>query len=1012
MNSKSLKPLFFTLMACCVAVAVNAAPPNTASIDGRALEYDGGDLRAVYTTSVSGQGVAPWGDNNMLTNLYVTWDSNYLYVAANAWIAPDGIPNKIAIMIDVDPGAGTGARTTTNWVGPTRPGYIGYNDVGWTAFGGESNFGLDYMVASEGSSHNLVRVLYNGFANPTTNNVENLVDTFANISSPGSLVNANIRRVDATYQLNAVEGRIPWSTLYGQNTNRFGVVEPGEIVPRGAKIAVFVNIHNNNNADVYSSPMVIPTQGGNATWNNGRLVTDTYTEVVIDSTSNGIPDMAVGDVNAPYLRTLQGVQNKSQVYARFNEPLQSNTAVNAANWLVAGAAPTSVSFVPPDSVLLNLASPLPANGTFVRVEATGVEDLSGNTRTTFNFLNPVVSGIETAVTVRFVLAVNSGFGAAAANPRATNFFINGDFPMDWGYPPETTSPLAVLSATQHFRDVVFPPGSAQIINYKYSGILSGGSNATSNNNYEAIRLDQFGNTSRQLTLPFDGSSLVVTDWLGSAAGPYRDQNVFADYQSLYEDPRRGDAGVRQNSQVLFTVNLSGRNMAGVTRVILLGTDPLRGFNVAGYFNGYSDFPSSAIDADVNWMQGGLQMFDDGTNGDMVAGDGIYSLRRPFTTNGLSGGVSLVAGGPATPPYFGDWENRRSPRSFDYKFAVYKQGTDEVLLSPTGANLTQYLGPNNTNVVLATHVWANDGLPLPPPTNAPTLVDIEFANGQTTVVFTNAPGEAQHGVEYAFDLIAGFRDHGLRGIATQGLWEATFPGVMPDVLSYRAYSGPAPANKTTWWTPNPIPATGGTVTVWFSQIGRNSRGWPQVLLRGNIDQDGNVFEFGEWVDHPMTFQGNGLWRVELTVAPLSNDLTKARINYGFKNEPDTTWDQNFGPWGVDNYAIIVGSRASWTPERPMAGELLTITYDATGGVLFGGTNVHLHSGYNKFEGTDWSPAFENSPMTNIGGEVWTTTVQMNTNGFKTFNMLFRNNGDEVTWDSEYDPLHWVVFPGEL
>jgi hypothetical protein len=87
--------------------------------------------------------------------------------------------------------------------------------------------------------------------------------------------------------------------------------------------------------------------------------------------------------------------------------------------------------------------------------------------------------------------------------------------------------------------------------------------------------------------------------------------------------------------------------------------------------------------------------------------------------------------------------------------------------------------------------------------------------------------------------------------------------------------------------------------------------------------------------------------------------------------------------------------------------VTISYNAVGGVLEGSTNVWLHSGYNKFEGTDWQAAYA-LPMIEIGENLWEITVTM-TNEFKTFNMLF-NDPDADAWDNEYDQIHWVIFPG--
>ncbi|MCB1070553.1 MAG: hypothetical protein H7A43_03300 [Verrucomicrobia bacterium] len=1002
--------LIVSFLATIAAMTVWATPPNVPVLDGRATEYDDVDLVSSFTGAVSDPlNVEPWGPDNALTNLYVTWDESNLYVAVNAYVSTSDVPNKVAIMLDVDPEAGTGATTTTNWL--TGPGYITYNDVAWSAYVGGTPFGLDYIIASEGSSHNLIRVLYDGIMDPDTNNVISVVDTYEGISATGVVLAASIAKTTPAYPLNAVESKIPFDILFSANTSRFGTVEAGEVVPRGLTIRLFANMHNNLPADLYSSPMVIPPQESvNASWSAGFLISDDYVDVVIDADSNGLPDVAVGDVNAPWIKALIGAAGQSQAFAQFNEEVTEESVTNAASWMVDGVAPTSVTVLQGDLVRLDLANPLPASGNFIIISSDEVEDAASNSKFSYNFLNPVADGMQTSVTVRFVLETASGMGAS---PGASNFYINGsNFPLEWEFPPAKSSPLSPLSGSLYYRDVTFLPGSSTQLFYKYSAELSSGSGAGTNN-YEAIRLNDFANASRTLVLPTDGSMLVVTDYLGAAAAPLRDQNNFDDYSSLYYDARRGDAGVRQRAEVLFRVDMSGRNLAGVTRVILMGSDPLRGFNNAADFApaDWSDYPPN----DVSWSEAGLEMYDDGTHGDEVLGDGIYSREWAFTTSGtdstlvLGSPNSLVGGENGTSPYFGSWYDLRSPRSFDYKFAIYKSGTDTALLSPEGANLTYYLGETETNVIMNIHEWSNNDLPLPPPSNAPTMLGLEFSNGTATVVFDNEPGELDHGVEVAFDLVNdGWRDHGLRGVATDGLWKAYMPGVSTTNINFQAYSGPAPERTTTWWTPNPVPATGATVQVWFSQIGRENRGIPQVFFHGSLTADGSIDE-NNWFSRPMTFLGNGLWTVSMDVAALTNG-TKDQIRFGFRNELNGNWDGNYWPGGSENYRMIVGSRATWTPENPGAGDLLTVTYDATGGVLEGGTNVYIHSGYNKYEGTDWVVAYE-TPMTNTGGETWTTTVQMPTNGFKTFNMLFRNLGDTTTWDSEYDPLHWVVFPGE-
>ena len=221
MKSKSFKLL--VVSAILGASMASATPPNTGTVDGQALEYDAADLRSTFTFPVGGNpGDAPnFGSDNVLTNLYVTWTTNALTIALNGTIGQfDSPPNKVAVLIDVDPGNGTGTRTTTNWL--IGPGHIVYNDVGWKVSDDPSatDFDLDFMLASEDSSHNVIKVIYTGDQAPETNgaDVVSLVDTYNGVSTPGVQITADIKKIDATHPLNAMETVIRWSVIYGSDT--------------------------------------------------------------------------------------------------------------------------------------------------------------------------------------------------------------------------------------------------------------------------------------------------------------------------------------------------------------------------------------------------------------------------------------------------------------------------------------------------------------------------------------------------------------------------------------------------------------------------------------------------------------------------------------------------------------------------------------------------------------------------------------------------------------------------
>ena len=984
MNSKSLTLVsgLFSLFTA----AVLAAPPNTITMDGRPLEYDATELVG-FSTNLSNN----FGPGNVITNLYVTWDEDYLYIGLQG----EENNNKMAVLVDADPGNGTGANTTTNWSSPFAEdgkNHIRFNDVGWQVSTNLSAtpFGLDYMIASEGFFNNYIRILYDGTQVPDTTTVVALFDVGNGNTPQGGPVDVVVQSDGTINPLKGFESRIAWSNFY-MNTGRFGTVNPGDVVPTGATIRLIAVLHNNDPVTAHSTDGIIPNQSSvNASYGGFVWTSDDYIDVVIDGDNDGFPDVAVGDVNSPYLKYLSGVQGQRQVFAWFNEDVTALTAGDPLNWLVDNGTPESVAIVQPDAVLLTLTNDLPAAGSLVRVTATGVEDAAANSKVTFNYFDPAVSGIETSITVRFLLNINSGFGAVAANPRATNFFVNGGAaPLEFGFPPVMTSPLTTLNATQHYRDVTFPPGTATKIFYKYSGELTQGGLATGTNNYEAIRLDNFADKARELTLPTNGiTSLVVTDWLGAAAAPYRNPGTNTGYNALYLDARRGDAGVRQRTTMLFQLDLSQRNLQGVTRVLVQGTDPLRGFNVDG--GGISDFAGSGA---VGWDVGGIDLVDDGSLGDQVAGDGTFSRVWVFSTNGFDSVAepefpySLVAGTFDTLPYAGfSWQDRRSPRTFKYKFYVYKAGSGETLDSPS-SDIEYYIEGSPTNIVFPTFAWDNNSLPLPPPSNSPTMLANVPTGALIRVVFTNQPSELQHGVEISTNLIQGWLDFGSRATTTtvSGVWQANIANSTASE-NYRAFAGPPKPFSGVWMEPYPIPATGATVRVYYTQHSRVLTGNRSVHIAGN---------FSSWSGVPMTFMGDGLWYYDLVANTSVFPNTEIKFKPVDKAAP-TIYD-GMGGGGNDFFFYVGDLRASYSNPHPTNGELFTITYDANGGPLAASTNVRAYVGFDE----QWNDA-GNRAMTNTLGNtnIWEVTFAVPTNTALSINFVFNGTiGAGTTWDSE-------------
>lgn len=963
-------PAILLLLAGLVFTA-QADPPNTAILDGRPTEYDGADLAGSFA------GAAAWGPTDVITNLYVTWDATYLYVALQAWESG----NKFAVLLDADPGAGTGATTTTNWSGVT-PDFIRYNDVGWqaSAEAGAESFGLDYMIASEGFYNNIVRLTYDGLATPDSNTVEALFDVGNGASPRATPVDMVVQADGTECTLKGFEARIPWSVLYA--TNRHGEVHVGEVVPQGAKIRLFANLHNNDPAIAYSAPDAIPAQTNAAAgggWAAGLLTTANYVTYDVDADNDGFPDVAAGDVNAPFIRSVAGAQSNAVVYARFNEDVTEETATNPANWEVGGGIPESVDKLTENAFLLHLTNDLPAAGVLVPVRSFNIEDAATNSKTASLCLFPSDSGIATAVTVRFVLQTASGFGRT----NALAYHLNGSTePLEWGYPPATSMPLTLIGGplTSYYCDVTFPPGTASRIYYKYSGILKN----TGTNNFEAIRLQKYADASRWLTLPTDGSSLVVTDYLGAAAHPWRDPNDtnVDHYALLYNDLRRGDAGVRERVTMTFRLDLSGRDLYGVQRVLVVGSDPLRGFNTDG--SGTGDWPGNPVY--VDWLLGGLDLFDDGSHGDAVSGDGIYSREWSFSTNGVDATMepfspySLVGGNAgSTLPYYGAWANRRTPRSFAYKYAVVFSA-ESALLDPS-SDVEYYVETSDTNIVLDPYVWANSALPFAPAANPPEPYALVPVAGGTRILFTNALGEAQHGVQFSTNLTAGWLDYGQTAAGSGGNWTVTVQNAS-NPMFFRLYAGAYPFQGV-WWEPNPLPETGGTMRIYYTQYTRGLAGDSNVQIAGN-------FPPSSWGPVPMTFIGAGTWYYDLVVD--TNTFANPNIEFKPRNLSGTTWE-GFGGGG-DNYRAYRGYlRATWSPSSPTNEELFTITYDQAGGPLAAATNINAHVGFDE----PWTVIGDGTrTMTNIGGTVWQLAFPVPTNASLSVNWVF-NNG--TLWDSE-------------
>ena len=978
---------FFSTLVL-TAIFASATPPNTPVLDGRPLEYDATDLRGSFTGDSAG------GVNGTLSNLFVTWDADYLYVALQAWQAGD---NKLVILLDVDPGNGTGATTTTNWIS-VEPSFIKYNDYGWVDAGG---FGLDYMFASEGFYNNAIRVLYNGVEAPSTNNLESLFDVGNGSTPVGTPVDMAALNDSTACVLKGFETRIPWTEVY--NSERFGTVEAGESVPRGATIRILAGIHNNNPESAWSSPDTIPVQQ-NLVYADGILTASDYLTVLLDSDNDGIPDMLTGDVNAPYIQNASGAVGASTVYVAFNEPVTPATVATPANWSVGGVAPNAATPQGASGVLLELPAPI-ATGDMLSIRATGVEDAAGNSRMTDFCLFPASAGITQSVQVTFQVNTNSGMGISKKHAAPTAFFVNGGaLPLEWNYPPSQNTPLTPILGSNGWvqATVTFPPGSPTALHYKYSALIGG------TNTFEAIRLTGFDNASRQLTLNNDGTPMTVREYLGAAAHPLRNPastNEPSAHNQLFTDPRRGDAGVRVRREILFQLDLSLRKRDNLQRVMVMGSDPLRGFNSTGNNAGgtASDYPGNS--AYLNWENAGIELFDDGTRGDTVADDGIYSRLWAFSTNGVDAASepgaphSLVGGReadwinniPGTEPYQGTtyWFNGRSPRSFIYKFYVLTTGNNHH--ESPAENLSYYVvDPEETEpIVLDPFLWDNEDLPPPPAENAPDMLGVSLAGTTATVQFENVLTEGGHGVRISTNLLNGFNDYGFRANISgtndgRRVWSAAIPEATGREF-YSAYAGPEPVPTPTYWVPNPIPVEATTWRVYFCQFGTNLKGMRSMTLTGT---------FSGWdTCLPMTFLSNGIWFVDI-------DLPAAADGTGMEFKP------RGGPTHVwmdgNNLKAMRGTGGvSWTPNNPIPGEPFTVTLDASVTTLATATNVNVHLGFDD----GWAEA-SSRPMTNTTGSTWEYGLIVPTNYSTSVNWVFNGYIDGVQkW---YSPIDWKAW----
>ena len=606
--------------------------------------------------------------------------------------------------------------------------------------------------------------------------------------------------------------------------------------------------------------------------------------------------------------------------------------------------------------------------------------------------------IDEDVTVTFVLETDSGMGM---DPGASQFFVHyGARPLEWRFRPANQIPMTHLSGSVYRVDVPFAAGSPRSTLYKYSAIL----NDTGTKTFEAIRLDKWDDAARPLVLPTDGSALVITDYLGAASAPLR---VGASGRaSLYSDPRRGDAGVRQRHTVLFQLDLSERQMPSNPRILVLGSDPLRGFNHDGSFR---DFPADPV---VGWASGGIELFDDGTHGDLVAGDSIFSRRWSFTETGIDSLInpefpySLVDGGFARAPYFGAWANRRSPRSLVYRYFIKDMDDPDpnVFWASPSSNIELYLEHDAPDhIEIPPHVWDISGDQQSVAHQA-TITDIRTVGDAIHLVFTNIIEAMDNEVQIAATPREPWGGYGL--IATgSGIYTVTVQSAQADSQTFRILTPGRPTGYT-WWEPAFLPPGGESVRIWFQQRRKNLADIRDIYWFGANPSP------GPYSSLPMTFAGDGLWYIDLNgVGVGGEDVRFFFIDRPF--DPDMGWisgtreDKNMYPDGdirgplAGDFCIMIGGRATWSPDPVPPGQDLTVTYDAVGGPLEGSSAVNIWLDFDGWENLQpWYGGNYEQGMAAVGPNIWQVTVTVPLETQATVNFVFKAQDGSV-WDDNLD-----------
>lgn len=210
--------------------------------------------------------------------------------------------------------------------------------------------------------------------------------------------------------------------------------------------------------------------------------------------------------------------------------------------------------------------------------------------------------------------------------------------------------------------------------------------------------------------------------------------------------------------------------------------------------------------------------------------------------------------------------------------------------------------------------------------------------------------------------------------TEDFWEKQS---IYQIITDRFYDGDPSNNNATDGTvlvePNP-PLAGQNVKITYLPMSRNLGSAQQVnLYRGHNG-------WTQVVSQPMTKSGSA-WTASFAVPNAAEVL-----NIVF-NDGGNIWDNN----SYANWNINVGvPPVALSPDPPVAGKPVTVTYNSAGRVLASAPAVNVHLGYN-----DWALDVSSRPMTVSGSGLWSYTYQV---PVAATNLTFVFNNGSGTWDN--------------